>query len=234
MKTVCVIVQYGPEEPLNATLAALAKNCPLVETIVIDNNKDNVGYCKGANLGIQKALDAGAGYIWLLSPDAVPLVGADTAMIERFKSSPRAAIVGSMQIDPDDPDIIRHGGTLLAYPTGVHLGGKRSQGACNVPSRQKWVNSASMMIRASAVQFIGLLDERFFLFFGDSDYCYNARKCGYEVWYEPGSIVQHKLSTSRTAAQTAEAESKLFAEKWGVHQESLIWRTLDTITAPMI
>ena len=61
---------------------------------------------------------------------------------------------------------------------------------------------------------IGGLDERLFLFYTDSDYCYTARNNGYEVWYEPESKVAHRLGSSTTAKDQIERDKTVFESKW--------------------
>ena len=63
---------------------------------------------------------------------------------------------------------------------------------------------------------IGPLDERMFLFYSDSDYCYWARCNGGEVWYEPGSRVIHELNVSGKMTEWHTRDRDAFAAKWGL------------------
>ena len=53
-----------------------------------------------------------------------------------------------------------------------------------------------MLVRKEVFEKIGLLDERFFLYFEDSDFCLRARKAGFKIYVEPKSVVFHKTSLS--------------------------------------
>jgi len=55
----------------------------------------------------------------------------------------------------------------------------------------EWVSGASLMVRRQVFDRIGLLDEGYFLYFEEADFCQRARKAGWEVWFVPGSRVIH-------------------------------------------
>jgi len=209
-----VILLYGDRGDLDRCVDSVKTHCPQVNIIVIDNNQVNRGFTKGTNDGIKQG---SAPYVWLLNQDAVALPGADTALVKRLESGPRVGIAGSMQLDPDDHDLIRHGGTIRAFPAGAHKGGRLSMGHCRLPEKQTWVNFASVMLKREMIQEIGLLDEKMFLLFSDSDFCYWARYRGWEVWYEPDSRVYHRLGkASKTVSEWQQKDMQAFMDKWGI------------------
>jgi GT2 family glycosyltransferase len=59
-----------------------------------------------------------------------------------------------------------------------------------------WVSGASMLVRGEVFQSIGLLDEDYFLYFEETDYCLRARRSGWECWYVPTSRVVHLVGQS--------------------------------------
>ena len=59
-----------------------------------------------------------------------------------------------------------------------------------------WVSGASMIIRRKVFDDIGVLDEGFFTYFDDIDFCFNARKAGWSTWYVPSSHVMHLAGQS--------------------------------------
>jgi GT2 family glycosyltransferase len=213
MKTDIVIVLYGDTSDLDRCKQSVASNCSDYNLIIEDNNVVNRGFTKANNEGILKG---SAPYVWLLNQDATVLPGAQDALIKRFEQCPKAGIVGSMQIDPDDPDFIKHGGTLQAFPYGIHKGGRISSGDCLKAEPQIWVNFASVMLRRDMINQIGLLDENMFLIYSDSDYCFQARYRGWECWYEPESRVRHKLKGSRQPSDWHKKDMEAFMLKWGI------------------
>jgi len=213
ISTDIIIVFYGERKELTACVNSVERHCVSYKLHIIDNNITNRGFSRGVNEGIAKGK---APYVWLLNQDAIVLPGAQEALIERLNSAPQVGIAGSMQLSPGDNDFITHGGTLRAFPGGAHKGGRLSKGECLVPEKQTWVNFASVMLKRAMVHRVGLLDERMFLFYSDSDYCYWVRCNGWEVWYEPGSRVIHDLKASRIISEWHIKDRDVFAEKWGL------------------
>ena len=213
ISTDIIIVFYGERNELEACVGSVERHCKGYKLHIIDNNLTNRGFTKGVNEGIAKG---SATYVWLLNQDAIILPGAQEALIERLNSAPQVGIAGSMHLSPGDNDFITHGGTRRAFPGGVHKEGRLSEGECLVPDKQTWVNFASVMLKREMVHRIGQLDERMFLFYSDSDYCYWARCNGWEVWYEPGSRVIHELKASRKISEWHIKDRDVFADKWGL------------------
>mgnify|MGYP006294185921 CR=1 FL=1 len=209
-----ILVLYGDRDDLDKCVASIEEHCVDYKLHIIDNNEENRGFTKAMNMGIQLGK---APYIWLLNQDAVVLPGAMEGLIKRLDADDKIGIAGSMQLDPEDNDLIRHGGTIQAFPNGIHDGGRLSMGHCLIPKKQTWVNYASVMFKRKMVEEIGLLDENMFLLYSDSDYCYWARYRGWEVWYEPTSRVIHRLGkASKNSAEIGRRDMSAFMDKWNI------------------
>lgn len=213
ISTDIIIVFYGERDELEACIDSVERHCESYQLHIIDNNDTNRGFTKGVNEGIDRGQ---APYVWLLNQDAIVLSGAQKALIERLNFAPQVGIAGSMQLKPGDNDFITHGGTRRAFPGGLHKGGRLSKGECLVSEKQTWVNFASVMLKRELFRRIGPLDERMFLFYSDSDYCYWARCNGWEVWYEPDSRVIHELKSSKIISEWHNKDRDAFADKWGL------------------
>lgn len=211
-----IIVSYNDRPDLDRCIASIKEHCTDYNLIIEDNNISNVGFTKAVNVGIKKGT---ADWIWLLNSDAaVKNRMSQQALIDRFSYSSEVGIVGSMQLDPANPDRIAHSGTTRCFPSGSHSGGYVSMGHGQIPSKQKWVNFASAMLSRVMVDKIGLLDENLYLLYSDSDYCYTARKNGYECWYEPLSQVFHTLKASKGVTEWHQKDMAAFMGKWGITQ----------------
>lgn len=208
-----IAVIYGNRKDYDQLVASIKKHCIDYNLITIDNNQENRGFTRAVNEGIRQG---NAPFIWLLNQDALVLPGAQDALIQRLTSYKKVGIAGSMQIDPDNHDLIRHGGTTKAFPGGVHKGGLISMGHCRFPEKQTWVNFASVMFKREMFNEIGPLDENMFLVYSDSDYCYVARKAGWEVWYEPNSRVYHRLNASKSVSEWHRKDMMAYMKKWGI------------------
>jgi GT2 family glycosyltransferase len=66
-----------------------------------------------------------------------------------------------------------------------------------------WVSGASLMVRREVFEQIGLLDEGYFLYFEEADFCSRARKAGWQVWFVPESRVVHLEGAATGIQQTA-------------------------------
>lgn len=206
-----IIVSYNDAVPLKSCLMSILDNCKDYNIIIVDNNRTNRGYTKGVNYGIARGCGE---YIWLLNSDAVVLPKAQDELIARIESMSEIAMASSMQLDPQSPDDQRYGGVAnCGYPYGIHKSGKVSYHNNMTPKKEIWLNFASVMIKRSLYTKIGPLDERYYMYYSDSDYCYTARKAGYECWYEPESRVLHKLNSSSNSI-LVDIDKKEFEKKW--------------------
>ena len=67
-----------------------------------------------------------------------------------------------------------------------------------------WVSGASMMIRRRVIEAIGPLDEGLYTYFDDVDYCLNARRAGWEIWFVPDSQVTHLVAAATGISGTGQ------------------------------
>lgn len=213
--TPVLIVHYRDRPALNRAETSIYEQSVCCTPMVWENSVTNLGYTAGMNKLLHH-LDGG--YAVLIGQDVVLMPDAVEKAILFMESHPKCAIAGFKQLDPDDPDIITHGGTGEAFPAGQHLGGRVSNGDCAVSRPFYWVNGAAMIVRLDALSDIGYMDERFFLYGSDSDWCYTAGVKGWEVWYCAEAVCLHKGGCARTP--TPEQNRRLaqdmqaWAEKW--------------------
>ena len=55
-----------------------------------------------------------------------------------------------------------------------------------------WVSGASFFVRSEVIEQIGLLDETYFMYYEETDFCLRAKQAGWERWYVPGAVVRHE------------------------------------------
>ncbi|KKB80640.1 glycosyl transferase family 2 [Devosia limi DSM 17137] len=164
----------------------------------------NGGFAYGNNRGIE-VVDAdlgGAKSYLLLNPDTVVRSGAVLALADFLDQNPNVGIVGSRLEDPD--------GTLQAcsfrFPTALgELESEARVGPVSLllrhwrvvlpvsdrPSQADWVSGASMMIRRDVLEEVGQLDEGYFLYYEELDFCRRAVDLGWQCWTVPASRVVH-------------------------------------------
>lgn len=164
----------------------------------------NGGFAFGNNAGIREALRSppGADYVMLLNPDTVVRDGAIRALAEFMDAHRRAGIAGSrLENEAGGTECSAHN---AHSPLGELLKGARlgilsrafprhavAASVRDVAHESDWVSGASLMARREVFDEIGLLDEGFFLYFEEADFCLRARRAGWQVWYVPESRVAH-------------------------------------------
>jgi GT2 family glycosyltransferase len=102
-----VILDYKAPDMTRACVRSLPPN---VEAIVIDNSETNLGFAAGCNIGIKRALDMGADYVWLLNNDAI--ARPDTLDRLLTKMTPGVGAVGSVILNADNSVQVWGGGYL--------------------------------------------------------------------------------------------------------------------------
>ncbi len=163
------------------------------EQLVLLQNPTNDGFAGGNNVGIQYALESGAEFVWLLNNDTVVHPLALSAMVETARSDERIGAVGSVLYEMSSPDIVQAwgGGRVNSL-----LGTSRHH-KVNVPEAEiDFLTAASLLIRSAALKDVGLLDDGFFMYWEDADFCYRLKKSGWRLSVSADSRVLHRESAS--------------------------------------
>jgi GT2 family glycosyltransferase len=169
----------------------------------------NLGFTGGNNSLIRPALHSvdPPEYILLLNADTVVRPNAFKALVDFMDRHPKVGIAGSRLEDPDETpqrSAFRFPSPLGEFEGHLKLGMvswllKRWVVAPPAPAEScttDWVAGASMIVRREVFHDIGLLDEGYFTYFEDVDFCFNARKAGWSTWYVPASRVVHLVGQS--------------------------------------
>lgn len=183
-----VVVDNGSREPAGALLAARAPHVTVVPSAV------NLGYAGGANLGIRAALAAGAEVVLLLNNDVRVCPGAVAAALRVLDADPRVAVVGAKVLTREDPSRL-----WLAWGRVTWRQSLVALEGADVPDGPRfaeerdveWIGGCTMWFRATVLERIGLLDEEFFAYHEEVDWCVRANEQGYRVVYAPQAVVTH-------------------------------------------
>lgn len=168
----------------------------------------NGGYGAGNNFGIRAGLpDGAADYVYILNSDAFPAPDAIRVLRDYLDAHPDVGLAGSYIHGPDgDPHT-----TAFRFPSiASEFEGAASVGLISkllknsivplalptTPTRVDWFAGASVMIRQSVLDEIGLFDETFFLYFEETDLFRRAALAGWPAVYVPESRVAHVGSVS--------------------------------------
>lgn len=155
---------------------------------------ENRGYAGNNNLGIRKALKQGAEWVFLLNEDTILSDTCLNELIEVAKLDSSIGILGPMVYHFDEPGVIQSaGGYLSEQLEALHYGQNeldRSQFAN--PREVDWVTGCSILVRREVLEHVGMLDERFFYYWEETDLCWRARNSGWKVVHVPQAKLWHK------------------------------------------
>lgn len=170
--------------------------------IKIISNTQNLGLAAAVNQGIAAA--TGDFYL-ILNPDTIALPHSVMSLLDFMQKNPDVGIAGGKLISPNGS--VQYSCYRYYRPMTVvyrrTLLGKTRAGQAEIDrflmkdfdrgtTREvDWLMGACLMVRARAVKKIGGMDERFFLYFEDVDWCRRFKEAGYRVVYFPGAQFSH-------------------------------------------
>jgi GT2 family glycosyltransferase len=170
----------------------------------------NRGFAAGTNRGIEQG---DAPFVLLLNPDAALFPGALAALEATADSEPHAGIVGGLALNADGSV---QAGSYGSFPSLASMAGLRlwrtwqrlrgntglSPRAPRSTTQADWVTGAAMLVRRQAIAEVGPLDEGFFLYYEDVDWCWWMRAAGWQVLLEPAAKAVHHLGGSSVSPAT--------------------------------
>ena len=196
----------------------------------------NGGFAYGNNEGIRPYLSAfGADaatspgvdprYVLLLNPDTYIRPGAVRRLFEHLEQHPQAGIAGSRLEFPDGSphrSAFRFPTISSEFEGGLRLGlvsRLLSQRLVAPPvsdhaMQTDWVCGASMMVRREVFERIGLLDDGFFMYYEEVDFCLRAHQAGWSCDYVPSSRVVHLCGQSSGIVTAADASRRRRPPYW--------------------
>ena len=194
--------QYDPTTTINSKF-------PNVKVMRLPKN---LGFAGGSNVGIKMAIHAGADYVLLLNNDTVVHSGFLMPLLNCFEIYPNVGIVSPVICYTDNPDKVwfARGKTVLSMG---YFGGKDSHKLIQyIPKhimQTDHVTGCCMLISKTAIQTVGIFDNRFFAYLEDTDLCIRMKKAGFDIMCVPQSILWHKESASTRRGLTEGTTSPL-------------------------
>src|SRR3989339_592778 len=161
-------------------------------------NKQNLGFTGGNNVGIKYALEHQADYVLLLNNDTVVKPDFLSELVRIAESDPQIGIVGP-KIYFSNSKIIWFAGGFLNKKTGFayHRGeNEPDNGQYDNVLEIDFASGCAMLIKKEVFEKIGMLDEDYYHSHEDANFCVKAKEAGFKVVYNPASIIYHKLARS--------------------------------------
>ena len=172
------------------SLDIVRRRFPDVEIIA---NSTNLGFAAGNNVGIRKALEAGAEYVALLNMDTTVDPSWLRELVEVADQTPDAALLGA-RIHTEDGSLVEFDGSQFDPMTTA--GGYANRPPVAESKRYRdaaYACGAAVLMRAEALARFGLLDESFFAYHEDVELSLRAWVSGYRVLNVANSIVYHAV-----------------------------------------
>lgn len=183
------IVDNSPEATVEGKFKALF---PKIKYI---SSPSNPGFAAGNNLAIRKALKDGADYILIINPDVT--VGHDffVPLLKNFSDKSVGLIAPAIFHSQKGQKVYGLEGKVnwdVAKPEHRNLSHLKN----TQPIMSEFVTFACVLISADTFKKAGLLDEGYFMYFEDVDYCLTAGKAGKKIILDPSVSVAHNTSSS--------------------------------------
>ncbi len=193
-----VVIDNASEDD---SVAALRERFP--ELRIIENSA-NLGYAAGNNVGLRWALANGADYVQIINSDTEVTPGMISELVRVAESDERIAVVGCRNVLMEEPSrlwgaygVLTWGPFLMRTAGERELDGPRWRVVRDVDA----VIGNGYLWRRAALQEVGLLDEGFFGYHEDADWCLRALRAGYRVVYAGTAAIVHKGGSSSDPGQ---------------------------------
>lgn len=209
LKIYIIILTFNNEKTITALLNSLLSLQSGFKVIVVDNgstdktllqvkkfqfarlieNKKNLGFSAGNNIGIKHALNSRADVILLLNPDTV----VPKTFLKSFNKSTRLLLDGYSIIGPK---IFDENGKI--WSVGGLLDKKRYSSILKhkLNSELDYISGTAIFIKKEVFDKIGFLKEDYFLYYEDVDFCQRAKKSGFKLAIDKNISIIHKASSS--------------------------------------
>ena len=229
MKISFIIVEYKDTEVLQQAIDSILQHSAslLYEIIVASNscydaetqnaisakypsavfiyNQGNYGFGKAVNQGINRSSGS---HVVLINPDAKLIDQSICNAIEFMEQSPKVGIVGPAIIDRDlnlqdsCRDFISLKSLAIRFfkrAIGIAKGPVLEKKELQRPQEADWVSGACMLVKKEAIDQVGLLDERYFMYAEDMDWCRRFKVAGWGVVFYSGWRVEHNATRGSTS-----------------------------------
>jgi len=220
MKTVSVItVNYNQPKVTEELLASIALKSAGLEVIVVDNgsktdptsewktkypsvkfirSENNLGFAGGNNLGIKAAA---GDYLFFVNNDTEFTAGLIDVLVKVLDDNGTVGMVSPKIKYYNDRSLIQYAGyTPMNYYTGrnscIGLREKDKGQYDHITGPTAYCHGAAMMIRKEAIEKAGLMNENFFLYYEEVDWCERIKRAGYQAWVCTDALIWHKESVS--------------------------------------
>ncbi len=175
----------------DGSAVAIAAAYPDVQIIPLTAN---LGYAGNNNVGIVEAVAQGAEWVFVLNEDTILAPDCLAEMVRVGESDPHTGIVGPMVYHHNEPEVIQSaGGALGPHWESRHIAqNEPDNGQFAQPRAVDWISGCAILVRTAVIEQIGPLDERFFYYWEETEWCLRAGRAGWQIFHAPAAKLWHK------------------------------------------
>ena len=175
----------------DGSAAAIRAAHPEVRILPLAENR---GYAGNNNVGIAAAIEMGADWVLVLNEDTILDPACYTELIRAAGDDPAVGILGPMVYHHDEPTVIQSAGGLMdgrwqAWHSGQN---EDDTGQFAAPRTVDWISGCAILVRREVIAQVGPLDERFFYYWEETEWCVRARRAGWRIVLAPAAKLWHK------------------------------------------
>ena len=178
------------------TLELVNKHFPDVN---VKRAHTNLGYSGGNNLGLKIAIEKGTKYAFIVNPDVRVEKECIKELVNILEHHPLASIASPKTYYGWPSNLLWFAGATIDWEKGLspHTGFREEDiGQYDTLKQIDRANGGAMLVRLSSTSSIGLLDEKYFLYFEETDWSVRMVKAGFEIYYVPTAVCHHAVSSS--------------------------------------
>lgn len=168
---------------------------PYLSKIILLKSNQNLGFGGGNNIGIKKALEGNAAYIFLLNQDAFVEPGCIGSLVNSLKENPDYGIMSPLQLNSDgtklDHAFKKYTRKFIPATALNDLSNFRKQNTSNLPVAVRFVNAASWMLPAKALKSVGYFHPAFIHYGEDNHYSSRMQYHGYKTGINCNTAMIH-------------------------------------------
>ena len=164
----------------------------------------NLGFTGGNNIAIKYALEHGADYVLLLNNDTIVAPDFLNVMVEVMEQDPTIGVTGPMIYYHNNPETIWTAGGNIDWKHGTtNMIGLNEMDVSQFglsPTTVDFVSGCALLARRNVWEKIGMLDDKFFMYYEETEWCVRATRAGFKIALVPMAMIWHKISIEERAA----------------------------------
>ncbi len=173
------------------SVEAVSAAFPAVEIIRL---RENRGYAGNNNVGISSAMAREADWVFVLNEDTVLDPNCVSHLVAAGESDPAIGIVGPTVYHFDEPDVIQSAGGLIgpAWESRHLAQNEPDHGQFRQEHDVDWISGCGIMLRRGVIEQVGMIDERYFYYWEETEWCIRAGRAGWRIVHVPKAKLWHK------------------------------------------